>query len=186
MYILLTVRTIQLRLQGIKVWTVGKNKKGVQRILEISFFLGLIIWTSIVILNVFNVNLGYLHSILIYKFIDILLIKIVGTILMLTGLLIFILALISFGKSWRVGIDKKNPGKLITNGIFSISRNPIFLFLDLYFLSTFFNYSTIFFLLTSITFIIGIHFQILEEEKFLLANYGKEYKNYTEKVRRYL
>ena len=59
MYILLIVRTIQIRLHGIKVWTLGKNKKGVQRILEISFFGGLIIWTSIIILNAFNVNLGY-------------------------------------------------------------------------------------------------------------------------------
>ena len=29
--------------------------------------------------------------------------------------------------SWRIGIDKKNKAKLVTHGLFSLSRNPIFL-----------------------------------------------------------
>jgi protein-S-isoprenylcysteine O-methyltransferase Ste14 len=49
------------------------------------------------------------------------------------GLIIFLLALISFGKSRRVGIDKEKSNELITKGIFKYSRNPIFIFMDIYF-----------------------------------------------------
>ena len=105
---------------------------------------------------------------------------------MLFGLSIFCLALISFGNSWRVGVDKQNSGKLVTNGIFSISRNPVFVFMDIYFLGVWLIYSNIFFLIALILVITGIHFQILQEEKFLLKQYGKEYKDYQRKVRRYL
>jgi len=37
-----------------------------------------------------------------------------------------------------------------------------------------------------ILFALAIHRQILREEKFLLAHYGEEYKNYRKKVRRYI
>src|SRR5262245_24482504 len=33
---------------------------------------------------------------------------------------------ISFGKSFRVGIDTSRPDKLVTDGIFAYSRNPIY------------------------------------------------------------
>ena len=36
-------------------------------------------------------------------------------------------AQIQMSNSWRIGIDEKNKTKLVTDGVFSISRNPIFL-----------------------------------------------------------
>ena len=50
----------------------------------------------------------------------------IGVASCILGLLLFFLSLVSFGKSFRVGIDDENPGKLITTGVFAISRNPIY------------------------------------------------------------
>ena len=42
------------------------------------------------------------------------------------GLIFSFYSLVSFGKSFRVGIDEEHPGSLVTTGAFAISRNPIY------------------------------------------------------------
>ena len=42
------------------------------------------------------------------------------------GLGLLLLSLISFGRSFRVGIDTDRPDRLVTSGIFAVSRNPIY------------------------------------------------------------
>lgn len=186
-YIVFIGRSIKLALvEGTNPFVIGKGKTGFKGILEILFMVGLVIWTYEVIINAIHIDYFILPRSLFVSLFDNLILKITGCILIAFGLVIFILSLISFGKSWRVGIDKENPGSLVTTGIFSITRNPIFVFLDLYFVSTWLIYSNLFFLISSIIIIIGIHYQILKEEKFLLTKYGKEYENYKMKVRRYI
>ena len=51
----------------------------------------------------------------------------VGVLLCLAGLVLLFLSLVSFGKSFRVGIDQERPDKLITTGLFAFSRNPIYM-----------------------------------------------------------
>src|SRR6516225_1180215 len=50
----------------------------------------------------------------------------VGVFLCVMGLLLFLLSLVSFGKSFRVGIDVDHADELITTGVFALSRNPIY------------------------------------------------------------
>lgn len=50
----------------------------------------------------------------------------IGVVFCILGLIIFLFSLITFGKSFRVGIDEDQPGELVTSGVFSISRNPIY------------------------------------------------------------
>jgi len=42
------------------------------------------------------------------------------------GLGLLLWSLISFGRSFRVGIDTDRPDRLVTSGIFAVSRNPIY------------------------------------------------------------
>jgi protein-S-isoprenylcysteine O-methyltransferase Ste14 len=49
-----------------------------------------------------------------------------GVALCLAGLSILLASLVSFGRSFRVGIDVEHPDQLVTAGIFSVSRNPIY------------------------------------------------------------
>ena len=94
--------------------------------------------------------------------------------------------LISFGNSFRVGIDEKKPDRLVTSGMFGISRNPIYVCFDAFFTGLFLVHKNSVILVAAIAFALLIHRQILREEKFLRAHYGAEYEDYCKKVRRYL
>jgi len=100
------------------------------------------------------------------------------------GQMIFVLALSAFCDSWRVGVDGQAPGNLVTCGVFSISRNPIFIFL--YFIGTFLINGTLIFLLFAVVIVAGAHYQILQDERFLRQNYGNEYRDYCARTKRYL
>ena len=98
----------------------------------------------------------------------------------------FILTLISFGDSFRVGIDAKNPDRLVTTGMFAISRNPIYVCFLMFFIGLFFVHCNIVIAVAVVVFALVIHRQILREEKFLKSYYGTAYEVYCWKVRRYL
>jgi protein-S-isoprenylcysteine O-methyltransferase Ste14 len=95
------------------------------------------------------------------------------------------MGVITMEKSWRIGIDNENPGKLVTKGIFGVSRNPIFFGLDGILLVSLCLYPNLFNLIFTLCSIIGIHIQILREEKQLSKIYGEEYKKYKKNVKRY-
>jgi protein-S-isoprenylcysteine O-methyltransferase Ste14 len=109
-----------------------------------------------------------------------------GAILCLAGLILFLLSLISFGTSFRVGIDPDHPDKLVTTGIFALSRNPIYVAFGFVLLGQFLlfpNWILFIYLLTAVWL---FHRQVLREEKFLKQHYGQEYFDYSARVRRYL
>ncbi len=171
---------------GVNPLVLGVGKTGLRRIVELAFFVGLFLWIIEIICNALHWDwhvFGNSSSVIIF---DIIQIKILGVALIVSGFLMFVLALISFGRSWRVGIDEQSPGDLVTHGVFRISRNPIFVFIDLYFAGTFFIYSSTFFLVAAIIVLFGLHYQILQEESFLKENYGKSYLQYMERTARYL
>ena len=85
-----------------------------------------------------------------------------------------------------MGIDKSAPGELVATGIFTVSRNPIFLFIDLYFAGTFLVNGTLIFLLFAALVVLGMHYQILQEERFLAGAHGEAYRRYCTVVGRYL
>jgi protein-S-isoprenylcysteine O-methyltransferase Ste14 len=88
--------------------------------------------------------------------------------------------------SWRIGIDEKHKTKLVTEGVFSISRNPIFLGM----LSTLFglflvipNALTFMVLITGF---ISVQIQVRLEEEFLSKTHGEDYNNYCSKIKRWI
>lgn len=101
-------------------------------------------------------------------------------------MVLFLFTLRDFSKSWRVGIDHRSPGDLITAGVFRISRNPVFLFIDLYFLGTFLILGTLIFLIFFVLVVVGLYYQIVQEGMFLEALYGNRYLEYRNEVSRYL
>jgi protein-S-isoprenylcysteine O-methyltransferase Ste14 len=95
-------------------------------------------------------------------------------------------SLASFGDSFRVGIDTDKPDKLVTSGLFAISRNPIYVCFDIFFIGQILIHRSAAVLVFCILIALWIHRQILKEEAFLDTRYGKEYSDYKAKVRRYL
>ena len=110
----------------------------------------------------------------------------VGLILNLVSIVGFALTLASFGDSFRVGIDEEKPDKLITLGMFAISRNPIYVCFLLFFTGLFLVHRNIVIAVAIVLFALAIHRQVIREEEFLASHYGEEYEEYRTKVRRYL
>jgi len=109
-----------------------------------------------------------------------------GAGLTVVGLAILIWAQRSFGDAWRVGIDERAPAGLVTEGIFRHTRNPIYLFFDLYIVGTFLLNGTFALLFCAAVIMAFLHVQIRVEERFLHETYGRAYRDYCERVPRYL
>ncbi len=110
----------------------------------------------------------------------------VGAFFCLAGLLLLLWSLVSFGQSFRVGIDTDHPDKLITSGIFAFSRNPIYVAFASILLGQFLIFSNWILLVYIGAAIWLFHRQILREEDYLKEHYGKEYLEYCQRVKRYL
>lgn len=109
---------------------------------------------------------------------------IAGLAIIHVALIWIMIAQFQMSNSWRIGIDEENKTQLVTKGIFSISRNPIFFGMIGTVLGLFLilpNALSFFLTLTSY-FIIQI--QIRLEEEFLERQHGEAYKNYKSKTRR--
>ena len=110
----------------------------------------------------------------------------VGVGLCCAGLLVLLASLISFGRSFRVGIDVDRPDKLVTTGVFAWSRNPIYVALFLVLAGQFLvfpNWVPLVYLFAG-TWL--FHRQVLREEEFMQRQYGEEYAAYCRRVRRYV
>jgi protein-S-isoprenylcysteine O-methyltransferase Ste14 len=107
------------------------------------------------------------------------------------GVLIFSLVVVwisqtQMANSWRIGIDENNKTKLVTKGVFSISRNPIFLGIMIANIGLFLVIPNAFTLLIISLSTLSINTQIRLEEEFLKGEFGNEYKEYAKKVRRWI
>lgn len=100
-------------------------------------------------------------------------------------ILIFI-AQRNMANEWRIGIDNENKVNLVTRGLFGISRNPIFLGVIIVFAGLFLIIPNAVTAIILISGVIVIQVQVRLEEEFLLKELGNEYKNYMQKVKRWL
>lgn len=102
------------------------------------------------------------------------------------GLLLLFWSLVSFGRSFRVGIDDDKPDRLVTGGVFAWSRNPIYVAFWLILLGQFLVFPNWLLLVYLVAATWLFHRQIRREEAFLAQRYGAEYTEYCGRVRRYL
>lgn len=109
-----------------------------------------------------------------------------GVLLCLAGLIFLLLSLVSFGKSFRVGIDVDHFDRLVTTGVFAFSRNPIYVAFGFVLLGQFLVFPNWILLVYLAAGIWLFHRQVLREEEFLRKHYGQEYTEYCNRVRRYL
>jgi len=92
----------------------------------------------------------------------------------------------NMANEWRIGIDHENKVNLITNGLFSISRNPIFFGVILVFLGLFLIIPNTITAIILFTGILVIQVQVRLEEEFLLKELGEEYGVYMKNTKRWL
>ena len=107
-----------------------------------------------------------------------------GTALCALSLTWTVVAQIQMGNSWRIGLDSTHRTELIKNGLFSVSRNPIFAGMILALLGLFMVIPNAITLLVLVCGYLLIQIQIRLEEEFLLQQHGEEYAAYKKKVNR--
>jgi protein-S-isoprenylcysteine O-methyltransferase Ste14 len=108
-----------------------------------------------------------------------------GVLFCLTGLLLLLWSIVSFRQSFRVGIDADHPDRLITDGVFAFSRNPIYVAFAIVLIGEFLilpNWITLIYIAAT-TWL--FHRQVLREEEYLHRHYGRAYLEYCNRVRRY-
>ena len=179
-------RASYLRLRrNINPIVIGGGKKGVLLLIEFVAITGFVAWIIEVLLFALHSSFRIFPSSLDSQLINSFVAKIAGVAMITLGLIVFGSAYASFGDSWRVGLDVKNPGTLVITGTFALSRNPIYVFLDLWFIGVFLINGTLIFLIFALLAVAVLHWQILQEEKFLVSLYGQPYQSYCARVRRY-
>lgn len=185
--LLILGKTLYLRFnRNINPIAIGGGKRGLVLAVELIAFAGLAVWIVEILLSALDSSFHLFPSSLNLQLIDSLAAKFIGVALVTTGLIIFTLAYVSFGDSWRVGFDVKTPGALVTTGVFAVSRNPIYLFLDLWFFGIFLINGTLMFLIFAALTAAVVHWQILQEEEFLFHLYGQPYQDYLARTQRYV
>ena len=110
----------------------------------------------------------------------------VGIVLLIISLFWIWVAQTQMGKSWRIGIDEQKKTELVTTGMFSISRNPIFLGMKVNLLGFFLVIPNAVTLTVTVIDIALIDIQVRLEEQHLLNLHNESYQNYYREVRRWL
>ncbi len=94
------------------------------------------------------------------------------------GISVLIIATVDFAKPEQSGIN--------TNGIYKISRNPMYIGYFIYFSGCVLLTHSILLLISLLVFQISAHWIILSEERWCVSKFGTEYLNYMNKVKRYI
>ena len=102
------------------------------------------------------------------------------------GNLVFLIAVLCMKDSWRAGIPDQDKTELVTDGIYAFSRNPAFLGFDLQYIGVLLMFCNLLTGMFTVFAIVMLHRQILQEERYLTATFGEEYRAYQRRVFRYL
>jgi len=94
------------------------------------------------------------------------------------GVLLCLASVSNFAKSAENGINLK--------GLYRISRNPMYMAYFIYFLGCVLLTRSLLLLAILMVFQISSHWIILSEERWCIKKFGEEYRDYMNRVRRYI
>jgi protein-S-isoprenylcysteine O-methyltransferase Ste14 len=109
-----------------------------------------------------------------------------GWFLLITSFGWLLIAQVQMGNSWRIGIDSKNSTAMVSSGLFSVSRNPIFLAMRINLLGFFLVLPNTATLVVLVSGELLMQVQVRLEEIHLANLHGKQYAQYAARVRRWL
>ena len=175
-YVCYLAKMISQRKQGIKTDQLGKGKVGFVKFIEIT----LKIATYLLLIAQF-------FSIIFYNGTAHIALRITGVVITALGVVAFVLSVLQMKDNWRAGVAKEDKTSLVTNGIYSISRNPAFLGFGLMYIGILFAFFNVYLCFATAFALVFFHLQIVNvEEDFLVEAFGNEYIAYRKKVCRYI
>lgn len=97
-----------------------------------------------------------------------------------------LVAQLQMGESWRIGVSTSERTALVTHGVFSIVRNPIFTGMLLALLGMVLLVPHMLTVVAVVLTLVGLELQVrFVEEPYLFATHGAEYHAYTGSVGRF-
>lgn len=121
-----------------------------------------------------------------FKWLEISILKYAGFAIIHLALLWIIIAQVQMSNSWRVGIDHSAKTELKTNGLFSVSRNPVFLGMLVTLAGIFLIFPYAITLLVFVASTLLFQVQVRLEEEYLYKVHGESYLDYSQKVGRWI
>lgn len=109
-----------------------------------------------------------------------------GAVALFGGVALMVWAQLDLGASWRIGIDEAATPGLVMDGLYTVSRNPIFLGMVTSLVGFALLVPTLLSVLMVVGTVVGIRAQVLEEEAYLRRTYGADYLAYAGRVGRFL
>ena len=110
----------------------------------------------------------------------------IGTGVLIASLSWTIIAQYQMANSWRIGIDYEEKTTLVNKGVFSLSRNPVFVGVMMVYTGTFLIAPNAITLMLEVLCFFMLQIQARLEEEYLERIHGEEYVTYKNKVRRWL
>lgn len=178
-------RALVLRVRGVHVVAVDSERTPAQMLADLILLMILLFWVYAAVAYAWPLPARPVPPSFDIPLVDAVAVKLVGVLILIAAAVLYGLALHAFGRSWRLGIDRKKPGPLVTDGIFAWTRNPVYLSLDLLVIGTFLVQERAILFVLALGFVSLLHEQILREERFLAATYGAAYRDYCARVDRY-
>lgn len=178
-------RGMMLSARGVRILAIDRQRTPGQALADLAFVLCFFLWVFEALALALPLSLHLVPAAMRVRVIQATAAKLFGVLSMLAGIAIYGLALRAFGSSWRLGIDRNQPGPLVTRGIFAYSRNPVYLGLMLLAIGVFLVIGRLEMLLLAIAWVVYFHFLILREEQFLKEHYGDAYRDYARRVGRW-
>jgi protein-S-isoprenylcysteine O-methyltransferase Ste14 len=112
---------------------------------------------------------------------------IVGAALFIAGATLAISARREFARHSQSMEPRRSISRIVDTGVFSISRNPLYLGIVAMFMGGALAFNNAWILVMLVPAVIACHFVlIVPEERYLLAKFGADYTAYTGSVRRWL
>lgn len=175
-YVCYFAKMVSQRKRGIATDQLGKGKEGFVRVIEIALKT---VTYCLPVLQVISI-LFFGGSVSAW-------VQAAGIALTAAGVTAFVMSVTHMKDNWRAGVQKNEKTSLVTDGIYSVSRNPAFLGFDLMYigiLTAFFSWSLC---VVTLFALVLFHLQIVSvEETFLTEAFGEEYNTYRKRVCRYL
>ena len=169
-------KMFQQKRQGIQTDQLGKGKAEFEKFVEIAMKTAAVLVAAVELGSIF---LGTGRFPVPFR--------IAGAALSVLGTVLFIAAVLTMRDSWWAGVSKTDKTRLVTTGVYQLSRNPAFMGFDLLYAGVLLMFFNGVLCAATVLAILLYHLQIVHvEEVFLRAAFGEEYSRYRKKVCRYL
>ena len=113
--------------------------------------------------------------------------RLLGAAISLAGITIMVIAQYQMGTAWRFGVDQAEKTDLVTRGLYSLVRNPIYSGVFLFCAGMLVLFPHIYMLIYLATAWMGIELQVrYVEEPHLRHLHGAAYEKYADQTGRYL